>query len=79
VKSDYRNPEAIEHSVEELVAQWEYGLCLGYEDLNDHDELRADPLLTVMVGKTNPKGELEVKLGIAARRWQARAHGIEWN
>jgi DDE family transposase len=54
---DYRNPEAIEHSVEDLVAQRGYGLCLGYEDLNDHDELRADPLLAVMVGKSDPKGE----------------------
>src|SRR2546423_5467357 len=54
---DYRNPEAIEHPVEDLVAQRAYGLCLGYENLNDHDELRADPLLAVMVGKTDPKGE----------------------
>ena len=54
---DYRKPEAIEHSVEDLVAQRGYGLCLGYEDLNDHDELRADPLLAVMVGKTDPRGE----------------------
>lgn len=55
--TDYRNAEAIEHSVEDLVAQRIYGLCLGYEDLNDHDELRADPVLAVMVGKTDPKGE----------------------
>jgi hypothetical protein len=54
---DYRKPEAIEHPVEDLVAQRSYGLCLGYEDLNDHDELRADPLLAVMVGKRDPKGE----------------------
>ena len=54
---DYRKAEAIEHPVEDLVAQRAYGLCLGYEDLNDHDELRADPLLAVMVGKTDPKGE----------------------
>src|ERR1043166_2064207 len=54
---DYRDPEAIEHPVEDLVAQRAYGLCLGYEDLNDHDELRADPLLAIMVGKTDPKGE----------------------
>jgi hypothetical protein len=53
---DYRKPEAIEHSVEELVAQRVYGLCLGYEDLNDHDQLRSDPVLAVMVGKTDPKG-----------------------
>ena len=54
---DYRKPEAIEHTVEDLVAQRGYGLCLGYEDLNDHDELRADPVLAVMVGKRDPKGE----------------------
>src|SRR6202795_3065505 len=55
--TDYRNPAAIEHPVEDLVAQRSYGMCLGYEDLNDHDELRADPMLAVMVGKRDPKGE----------------------
>ena len=38
---DYRNPSAIEHPVKDLVAQRVYALCLGYEDLNDHDQLRA--------------------------------------
>ena len=42
---DYRNPESIEHSVRALVAQWVYGLALGYEDLNDHDVLRKDSTL----------------------------------
>jgi len=55
--TDYRNPVLIEHPKEDLVAQRVYGLCLGYEDLNDHDELRADPALAVMVGKQDPKGE----------------------
>jgi hypothetical protein len=55
--TDYRKPEAVEHPVEDLVAQRIYGLCLGYEDLNDHDELRGDPVLAVMVGKKDPKGE----------------------
>ncbi len=54
---DRRNPDLIEHSVEELVAQRVYGLALGYEDLNDHDELRRDPLLAVLVGKEDPEGE----------------------
>lgn len=54
---DYRNAEAIEHPVEDLVAQRVYGLCLGYEDLNDHDQLRADPMLAAMVGKPDLKGE----------------------
>ena len=39
------------------MAQRVYGLCLGYEDLNDHDQLRADPALAVMVGKDDAKGE----------------------
>jgi hypothetical protein len=55
--TDYRNPEAIEHPVADLVAQRAYGLCLGYEDLNDHDQLRADPVMATMVGKKDPKGE----------------------
>src|SRR6266581_2434091 len=55
--TDYRDVRFIEHPVEDLVAQRVYGMCLGYEDLNDHDQLRADPVLAVMVGKEDPKGE----------------------
>lgn len=55
--TDYRNPDLIEHTVEELVAQRVYGLALGYEDLNDHEELRNDPLLAVMVEKADPRRE----------------------
>jgi hypothetical protein len=55
--TDYRNVELIEHPVEELVAQRVYGLALGYEDLNDHEELRNDPLLAVLVEKSNPSQE----------------------
>jgi hypothetical protein len=55
--TDYRKAELIEHSVEELVAQRVYGLALGYEDLNDHEELRNDPMLTVLVEKANPGQE----------------------
>jgi hypothetical protein len=54
--TDHRNPNLIEHTVEELVAQRIYGLTLGYEDLNDHDDLRCDPLLAVLVGKKDPLG-----------------------
>jgi hypothetical protein len=53
---DHRNPDRIEHRVEELVAQRVYGLALGYEDLNDHEELRKDPLLAVLVEKSDPGG-----------------------
>jgi len=54
--SDSRNPERIEHSVEQLVGQRIYGLALGYEDLNDHDWLRCDPLMAVLAGKEDPTG-----------------------
>jgi len=55
--SDYRNADLIEHTVQELVAQRVYGLALGYEDLNDHEELRNDPLLAVLVEKADPNQE----------------------
>jgi hypothetical protein len=54
---DHRQAERIEHRVEELVAQRVYGLALGYEDLNDHDELRRDPLLGVLAEKADPTGQ----------------------
>src|SRR5262249_43659177 len=54
---DRRDRRFTEFTVEELVAQRIYGLALGYEDLNDHDRLRSDPALAVMVGKEDVKGE----------------------
>lgn len=54
--TDHRDPERIEHSVADLVAQRVYGLALGYEDLNDHDDLRRDPLLAAVIGKRDVKG-----------------------
>jgi hypothetical protein len=54
--SDHRRRDKIEHTVRELAAQRVYGLVLGYEDLNDHDQLRGDPLMAVLVGKAEPKG-----------------------
>ena len=55
--TDHRDPDLIEHPVEDLVAQRVYALCLGYEDLNDHDALRHDPLPAVLVGKEDPTGK----------------------
>jgi hypothetical protein len=55
--TDHRNPDLIEHTVEELIAQRVYALALGYEDLNDHDDLRVDPLLATVVGKSDPTGK----------------------
>src|SRR5439155_21574798 len=55
--TDHRNPDLIEHPRAHLIAQRVYGLALGYEDLNDHDDLRRDPLLATVVGKPDPAGE----------------------
>lgn len=54
---DHRKPQFTEFTVEELVAQRIFGLAMGYEDLNDHDQLRSDPALAVAVGKEDVKGE----------------------
>jgi len=45
---DARDPRFVEHSVATLVGQRVFGIALGYEDLNDHDELRHDPLMAVL-------------------------------
>jgi len=52
---DHRDPDLIEHQVRTLVGQRVLGLTLGYEDLNDHDHLRHDPLLAVLLGKLEAK------------------------
>ena len=49
--ADARTPELVEHQVSTLVMQRVVGIALGYEDLNDHDELRGDPVLAVLAGK----------------------------
>jgi hypothetical protein len=54
---DGRNPNKIEHSVEQMIRQRVYGLALGYEDLNDHEQLRKDPLLGLLAGKAEPGAE----------------------
>jgi hypothetical protein len=48
---DRRRAEYVEHRVATLVGQRVFGIALGYEDLNDHDELRHDPIMAVLAGK----------------------------
>jgi hypothetical protein len=50
---DRRDQRYVQHGLEELLSQRVYGLALGYEDLNDHDQWRHDPLLGVLTGKRN--------------------------
>jgi hypothetical protein len=64
---DQRNPRYVEHSLQEMVTQGVIGLCLGYEDINDHDELRRNPLLATICGKLDPSGQ---------QRRQSRDRGV---
>lgn len=58
---DYRNPKLVEHSLKSLISQRVMGLALGYEDLNDHDQLRHDPLIATLVEKADPTRALAGK------------------
>jgi len=49
--ADARRPDLIEHGAATLVGQRVFGIALGYEDLNDHDQLRHDPAMAVLAGK----------------------------
>lgn len=53
---DRRDPNLIDHSVAELVRQRLFALALGYEDINDHQLLRHDPLMAVACEKSDPLG-----------------------
>lgn len=55
--TDYRDAKLIEHDVESLLKQRVFGIVLGYEDLNDHDRLRNDPLLALVCDKADPEGD----------------------
>jgi len=58
---DGRDAGRIEHTVGQMVAQRVYGMALGYEDLNDHEQLRHDPLLAMMSGRKDPESALAGK------------------
>jgi hypothetical protein len=68
--TDFRDPELIEHTLPQLLKQRVFALCLGCEDLNDHDALRHDPLLAALVGKADPTGQNRRR---SADRGKARA------
>lgn len=55
--TDHRDVNRIEHTVESLISQRALGLACGYEDLNDHDTLRSDPLFAMAAGKDDLLGE----------------------
>lgn len=71
---DYRSALLVEHSLDTLIGQRVTGLALGYEDLNDHDQLRNDPLMAALVGKADSpaclngtRSELALARSVATR------------
>jgi hypothetical protein len=48
---DGRNQNLIEHTIQEMLSQRIYGLALGYEDINDHEQLRRDPVFSILAGR----------------------------
>jgi hypothetical protein len=79
---DGRSPSQVRHQLSEMLAQRIYGLALGYEDLNDHEQLRRDPLLGLLSGKRKLQEELAGKstlnrLELADRT--ARYHKIRYS
>ena len=59
--TDLRHPSKVEHSVAQLLRQRIFALALGYEDLNDHDTLRADSQLALICGKDDVTGDTRVR------------------
>ena len=51
---DERNPDLIEHTVRTLIGQRVFGMALGYEDLNDHEQLRHDAVFGALLGASGP-------------------------
>ncbi len=58
---DGRDQRRVQHSVREMVSQRVYALALGYEDLNDHEQLREDPLLMLLAESREPENALAGK------------------
>src|SRR3954469_4176589 len=79
VLSDPRNPSRITHSLRDLLAQRIYGLCCGYEDLNDHDALRDDLLMQTAVGRVDALASSPTLSRLETRAPRAKAvalHGV---
>jgi hypothetical protein len=79
VFSDPRDPARITHRLRDLLAQRLYGLCCGYEDLNDHDSLRSDLLMQTAVGRAEALASSPTLCRLETRATRAQAvalHGV---
>ena len=67
---DLRDKTFVVHELEQLLSQRLYGLALGYEDINDHQTLRLDPLLAVACEKLDPLGLDRLIANTAESHWR---------
>jgi hypothetical protein len=84
--TDCRRADRIEHGLDQMLAQRIYGLALGYEDLNDHEQLRHDPLMGVLAGKKKLGSPLagkstlnRMELSPAGEGWGERYRKIRYS
>src|SRR5262249_61577886 len=68
---DVRCPELVEHEVATMIGQRVFGIALGYEDLNDHDDLRHDPVMAVLAGEVTTRAA-----GCGAAGGERTAHTV---
>ncbi len=73
---DPRDPERIRHGLREMLAQRVYGLCCGYEDLNDHQALRRDVLMQTAVGRAEPLASAPTFSRLENRATRAQAWAL---
>jgi hypothetical protein len=76
VLPDPRDPERIRHGLREMLAQRVYGLCCGYEDLNDHQALRRDVLMQSAVGRVEPLASAPTFSRLENRATRAQAWAL---
>jgi len=83
---DHRRKDLITHPLKDLLAQRVYGICQGYEDLNDHDLWRTDPLLGLVCGRDGDEDPLagkstlnRLELGRGKSSETDRYKRIEWD
>jgi hypothetical protein len=76
---DRRDPRLVEHLVRTLVGQRVFGIALGYEDINDHDELRHDPMMAVLAGAASGSSSASISSShpaLSASLLSARAQAL---
>jgi hypothetical protein len=77
--TDFRDQRFVEHRLPVMLRQRILGIALGYEDINDHDKLRLDPLLAAMCGREDLLGEERHLTRDKGKGWRAKARSIVWS